>query len=362
MALSRKKYKVNLGTFDLMKGIGMIGIVAGHAQALYPIDQLGPLIPFFYLIGFINFGVNSMFYCVSGFGFKEKPVKAFLKKTFSELLVPYLIVTLCVTILFPFFHFLTYRNLAGALHEAVRYALAYLLGIHGTDITLFGYSLAHCYVVWFLVSLFVALNVLNLIVKVKNQSFQILLVALCAILGLYLQTLSFAYFCIPQGLQSVAICYIGHLVKKHKVLDKDHLVPWICLGLLVMTLLCIIFGGFGLTLPFIQGLVKDFINYLGTVSVGILYLFVAVIISRWDWKGIEWIRDIGMHTYWIMCIHSVEYVCIPWHLMRAKFIAYPLPCLLAELLCKILIITTACFVIKKITVQKYKRRLSQNVK
>ena len=121
--LMKKEIKLNLATFDLVKGIALIGIVLGHMFSHYDTARAPGLVVFSLPLFLLRTAINPMFLIASGFGFRPKPMGKMLKKTASELLKPYGYVTLAVAILFPLVHFLFYRWWPGAVQEGMRYLL-----------------------------------------------------------------------------------------------------------------------------------------------------------------------------------------------------------------------------------------------
>lgn len=348
-----KRFKVNLGTFDLVKGLAMMFVVIGHMTSYYNLAKMPALIPAFRLIILTASGLMPLFFMISGYGFKEKPAGVMLKKTSRELLKPYLLVMLFIALLFPAIHFLSYRWWPGALGETVRYILAYLFGIAKPGKVLFGYSLYECTVVWFLLAMFWAMNILNLILRIKNTYIQAVLVAVCILAGRGLFIRDFTYYCLPQGLLAIGFCYVGYLFRKHKILERaksTKALYGICLILFLITILQKRRDFFNLA----YGQFEHFgIEYLGAVCSGILFLFLGAYSGSIEWRGLDWIKRIGIYTYWIMCIHSVEETCIPWYKWSNMMPDHQQIAFLMEICMKILVFSITCLVLKKISRNQY---------
>ena len=357
-----KRFKINLGTFDLLKGTAMICVIAGHALNYYPMEKMHLLMPILAVMRFLGNGLMPMFFIVTGFGFKVKPASVMLKKTAAELIKPYLIVMCSITVLFPCVHYLTYRWWPGAFQETIRYTLGFLIGSAKPGKLLFGYSLYECTVVWFLLSLFTTLNLLNLILQLKKQPVQILLVALCALAGYFLYKIEFTYYCIPQGLVATSFCYTGFLAKKYKVLEKASDISrywFLYLVLVAVTVLQMLFGRFDLA----YGEFKFFfLDLIAADCSGILFLLLGVYASRFNSKGLSTIKKIGIYSYWLMCIHNIEQTCIPWYKWSEIMAHAPYLGFLIEVSVKTLIYVTVCSVLKKIMQRKYLRERAQHAK
>ena len=65
-----KKFRGNLGTFDLVKGIAMMVVVMGHVIGYYDISKMPVMTPVFMLMAFAASGLMPLFFMISGFGFK----------------------------------------------------------------------------------------------------------------------------------------------------------------------------------------------------------------------------------------------------------------------------------------------------
>lgn len=351
-----KKFRANLGTFDLVKGIAMMFVVIGHVFSYYDVAKMPFLNPLLILMFFTANGLMPLFFIISGLGFKEKPVGVMLKKTASELLMPYGLVTVFTTLLFPVAHYLTYRWWPGALSETLRYFLAFAFGISKSGKVLFGYSLYECTAVWFFLAMFVALNLLNLILKVRHEAAQAAFVVACVLAGWGCYVLDFTYYCIPQGLAAVGYYYVGYLFKKHKILERAKSSKarfGLYLALLIVTILQILHGRFNLA----YGLFEHFgLEYLGTVCTGILFLFWGAYGGQAECNGLNWIRKIGIYTYWIMCIHGVEQTCIPWYQWSSIMEGHQFLGFLIEIGIKTILYIVVCLILKKVTRYQYLRR------
>lgn len=351
-----KKFRVNLGTFDLVKGIAMMVVVMGHVIGYYDISKMPVMTPVFMLMAFAASGLMPLFFMISGFGFKEKPVGVMLKKTANELLKPYLLVMLFVALLFPLIHFLTYGWWPGALNEGIRYVLAFLLGLPKYGKVVLGFSLYECSVVWFFLAMFLAVNILNLILKIRNECLRIALVVGCVTAAWGLYVLDVNYYCLPQGLAVVGFCYIGYLFKKYKLLERlksTKALYGIYLVLFLITLWQSMHDRYNIA----YGLFANFgLDYLCAACGGILLLLWGAYGGQAEWKGLGWLRKIGMYSYWIMCIHSVEQTCIPWYQWSNTMVGHQFLGLIVELSIKAVIYTAVCLILKRITRYQYLRK------
>lgn len=343
MRTDAKKIKINLSTFDLVKGLGMLTIIMVHMMQYYNLEQYAFLKPLIAWRTFSSSIILPMFVFISGYSFKPKTLTVTLKKTFGELIKPYLWVTLFFAALFPIFQYINHHSWSSVLQYDLRYLLAFLLGIPENGKVIFGLELFHCSVVWFLLALFVAQNVMNLILKVKWEWVQILLVIACLFVGLWLSAIGFTYFCISKGLMAVIYCYTGYFLKKHNFFTK--------VNIHVLGLLCIVTGLLvGLQIKL------NLISLTCTIATALFLPFCGVYFSRFELKGLEWLKQLGTYSYWIMCIHCVEINCIPWPRWAAMLPNHPLLAFAVDGCIKAVILIGCCTVLKKIMKSKYNRR------
>lgn len=348
-----KKFRINLSSFDLPKGIAMIFVILVHMMKTdhYRMAELYLLKPVLVILPSVGF-LMPMFFIISGFGFKEKTVSKMFKKTFSEMIVPYFFVMTAIAVLYPVFFYLNNHSWVGAIYSTFCYILAYLFGIPEYGKVILGNNVMWISAVWYLLSLFVAFNILNLILKMKSVAGQIVLVTLSVIIGYVLIIREVNYFCFTQGLMATGFCYTGYLIRKFKLLEKLLHCIWIYILLLPIALVHMIWGHFDLCLgEFNWGL----LDYIGAGCAAILFMLIGVYFGQFEWKPLGWIKQIGAYTYWILCIHSVETGFPQWATLVDTFGTHQYLALGVEIFLKYILIASICFVIKRVSQYNYNR-------
>jgi len=353
---AEKQLRIRLDTFDFVKGMLMILLIWGHKIPYYG-DRLPDFIKAIEpVMGFLRYGTNPAFFMIAGFGFRATNGKKCLSKTFGDLVKPYLYVMAAYAVCFPLLHYAVFRWWPGAIHEAIRFLLAFLLGLPRSGKVFLGYELYECSVVWFLLSLFISLNVLNWILNRKGEKLQHILVLVCFAVGYLLMKADFIYYCIPQGLIGVGCCYAGFLIKKKKLYNSKRL-PVICIALVAATVVQLIWGGFSMA----GGTsVLGVFDLILSGCTGALVLFMGIWIGNLEWRALDPIKTIGVYTYWLICIHSVDMSCIPWYQWSNYMSSRPLLGLAIEITISGLIMTIGCVVLKKIAKWRHKRRSLAN--
>lgn len=348
--IDEKKYKIRLDSFNLIKGLLIIGIILAHKYLTYNVGFVNQFFKSPWGTALLSCGMPA-FFIIAGVTFRETTVKKCLKKTFGELIKPYLCVMVVFAALFPVMHYLMFKWWPGALAESTRYFLAFLLGVPMSGKVFLGYELYSNTPVWFFLALFVGLNLLNLILKIKNDKVRFAVVVLCTVCGYFLGVYKIDYFCISQGLIALGYCYLGFLIKKYKLYANTR-VHWGSLLLLIPVVFQAIYGEFDMS----KSIYK--LGYAECILVGcsgLLVVSLGFLCGRKEWKVLDPIKNVGVYTYWILCIHSVESWCIPWYkwsefMGREKaLLAFGL-----DLLVTAVLLTVCCFVLKMITKLKYK--------
>lgn len=354
--LNNKETKIRIGTFDLVKGLALFVIVCGHKIYNYDLNVWTVYNPISWFLLVFVYGINPLFFIIAGFGFKSKDIKDFMKKSSLEMLKPYIYVMVAYATCFPLIHYIVFKWWPSAVYETKRFLIAFMLGIPKGGKKIWGYEVYECSVVWFFLAMLIALNILNLIVEIKKDRMQKLIVFMCFFLGYVLDKNELNFFCIPQGLLGVGYCYLGYIIKNKKLYDHKN-INWICLGLAIVSAIQGLYGYFSMS----YGVFKyGFIECIAAACSGTLALFLGIRFKDMEWKCLEPIKKIGMYTYWIMCIHAVEMASIPWYYWSEIMNKHQLLGYVIELIITTFIIVGGCYIIKRITVYKYVKNKRKN--
>lgn len=356
MTTNKNNIRLNLSSFHLVKGFAMVAIILGHMHSTVAWKTEPVLTGIFWTMSVLRAALIPIFMIISGFGFKEKSPLKMLQKTFCELIIPYLLVALGYALIYPMVTYLQFGSWTDAFYETGRILLAFLLGIPKSGKIIFGIKTAWCSATWYFLALFCALNIFNLTQKIKNNIVQIFLVILCVTVGYQLIIRDFNYYCIPQGLMSVGYCYIGYQMKRNKLIERYCTKPWIYVILFPIALAQIKWGYFDLCYGIFNNGILD---YIGSGCYGIFLIFVGVYLGQFQWKALDGFKQIGIYTYWIICIHSFELLCFPWNNLSQIHPSHQIIVFLFAIAAKILIIISGCFILKKITKYFYKRRFTR---
>ena len=354
----KKKVRIGLGTFDLIKGIAIFLVIISHVQPRFPLNELPFLAPLVCLESILGPGLMPMFFIMSGYGHREKKAGAMLSKSFSELIIPYLCaipIYLCAhfVLLWPVYECMKDR----LVNIGVRF-LGFLLGLP-VEKDIFGHHVWATSALWFFLALFIAENLLNLIIKIKNQYLQFLGVALCIGIGFLLLSVDFNYYCIPQGLHATAYCYLGYLLKKHKLVEQGLHLKWVYIILGSIVVIQTIWATYSDQWFAMAAGDYNILKYIAAGLNGMFFLYVGVWCDRLEWKWLELFRKMGMYSYWIIIVHSLETLSFPWYELDLEN-PVPLLAFSIEITLKTIIIISGCVILKRLSQSKYRRKVVKN--
>lgn len=353
MKLDKRSNKICLGSFDFIKGAAICIVMIGHIALDFDLSRLNWFYPMFSLLWYIKTAIMPLFFIISGYLFVPTSRRITLQKMVRMFLLPYLMVTWVFGLIQTASTYIQTRSVGLALDRYVSVTLAFLLGIPIPGKVLFGYKLYHCAIVWFLLALFWAYNILNMILRAKRIRTQIALVLGCATLGYFLFLVDFTYFCIPHGLIAVGCFYAGYLLKKSNLLEKGLPKKWMYYVWVLVAVLYSIWGEYDLC----YGKFRFFpIDYIGAIFLALLLLVIGIEIGRHDWKIVDIVSSVGIYSYWVLCIHSIEQKCLPWKNLIQVTERWPNHGFILTLLIKAVIIATFCKLIKKMNRLIYRKQ------
>lgn len=347
-----KTTKLNIGSFDLLKGIAMILMILSHTLGRYNFQQYRSFMVLSSVLACIGPASISALFVISGMGFREKSWKVMLKKSFVDMIVPYLLVTAAYAVFFPLVRYPFTGSWKEVYTYGIRYVLAFLLGNIRYGRIVFGQELYWCTSMWFFLGLFIATNLLNGIVKMKKVSHQVICVVVLVLLGNYMFAKDIWLFCIDRGLRSLGLCYLGYIIKQYKLYDRLRVSVWSYILVLPIMVLQ----------PKLMQLDQTVFSnvlfaYLGECYFTLPVMFAGVLLGKPDWTALSWLKKIGMYSYWIVCLHGFETEAFPWFIMCQSLQDRQLAAFGLEMLIKIVFITAGCIVIKKISMYRYRRKM-----
>lgn len=180
------KERIRLHEFDLMKGFAMLSVVLGHIY-----------MPCFFQLYHI-----PLFFFVSGFFFKEKPVKDYIKGNCKQLIKPYIVVGVIISLVYLLFYGFPYFKL---------YAIDLLLGTSiKNDLRIYLGP------IWFLLTLFWVRIIYNKLTRHLSPyiiiTIILILTGITVLIGHHFNWLQVPYMII-QAIPAMFFFSLGHIYR-----------------------------------------------------------------------------------------------------------------------------------------------------
>ena len=311
----RKQY--SLGYFNMARGMGTLMVIAGHSMALFLTGMnTGAELPVFAGAGrVLGGGIMAMFFLISGFYFKPRPVGRCIRMQAKLLKLYYatgaeIVISL---VLQCFFQGRPWGELGRRLFWT------YLFGFNApkTQVIL-GMEVGTVSLFWFILALFLGWILYNLICRIKNVAWRRMCVCLCVVCGWILTEVSHVWpMAIPMGLIAVGYIALGFLIREKDLLER-RLPAAVEICVMAVALLCLAFGHVDMSVCLWK---LGLLDVVGSFCIGYLLLRVYSLYANGNPHGIlaRLTEYVGMHSIWIFCIHAFEKALIPWQNLRQVF-------------------------------------------
>lgn len=287
-------------SFDIAKGIGMLAVILGHMTLPQKMTD------------FIFSFHMPLFFLISGYFFRASDNREILYKKTKSLLLPY-IVTCGMVILFS----TLFKLISGAsVYEIVANIKMWILAAaygSGTYTSFFKWNFHIIGAIWFLLALFWAEMIFNLIVKTK---WCYIWGTLIALIGYVTTSIIWLPLSIQAGMNAIVFLEIGYYVRKKNLLEKfqnNLLVIMTSIGLWSYS---IIYGGKLYMVGNHYG--NGIMDVLGAVSATFLILKFAKFIEQNFVLAGEKLAEYGRESLIVLCFHLIELNTFPWRKLIFK--------------------------------------------
>lgn len=325
----KKKIRVSLTMFDMLKGLAMLLVLVRHSI----VRDVGAQIEWKFLYSILM----PVFFVTGGFWMKPKEWKNGIRAGCEQILKPY-IVSMAVIEGTGLLH----RGLTGELGDWIEtFLLPGLLGMSGEG-SRFG-------PLWFLLALFWAWSLFYLIVSVKDVRMQTGLAVLCGAAGSV--WIGFMPpFQLAQGMIGSFWVYSGYRIKKERLLEKPLHAVW-GMGMAALWVFTIWYGTMDLAMYRVNG---GFISVLGSLCGAFLVIKVFLHLNLLENRIFDGLRLVGRYTMWILCVHGIEGALVPWRVLDRFADRNVWTGWIGWFVLRCLLIGCICVVLERI--QKYKIR------
>lgn len=356
----QRKVVNSIGMFDLSRGVLMVLIVLGHSITKYfqywEVEM--PLAWWYYplvILKLVIYGLISMFFIMSGYGFRKKKLGACVKSQLQFMMKPYIYVGLIVTLLTIAKCLLKHSPLKDKL---IYQSVPFLLGLCPGELEIHGHFVGSIGPMWFLIVLAISWIILNVIFMLENEAVRLLCIATLVAFCTRLPFQAFIPFCLIQSLCCASYLYVGYYIKKEKILGNK--VSKKNLAVFCVILLFIIpFGNVDVS----QNVWKlGFLDYIASVIAGYLLLRICYFSNKFEGKAANVFRAIGRQSLNILCVHSVEYLVFPWDRITNMFSEHALIGVVIICVLRTVIIFCGCVLITQCSKWKKQRRKARKEK
>lgn len=267
---------------DIARAIGIILIIIGYMN----INQ--------YIKTFIFTFHVPLFFIISGYLFKKRTLKECLKKTFKELIIPYILISILIiaaVIVKSHFYLKQENNVTNELF--IKWLLASLYGC-GSGIH---FGINQIGAIWFLLALGISKIIYNCIYDYKHK---IILILIISYIGYKTSKILFLPFSIQPGMFAIIFFYFGNLLReKNEIFDKYKIIIYI-LGIFSL-IFCSISQKNTLSIA-TANVTYGLLNILGAIGGSLIIIEVSKFL-----ENIKIIKDIfiyiGQNTEKILGFH-----------------------------------------------------------
>lgn len=288
-----------LGMFDYAKGIGILLVIIFHSIILFDsrqgalVLQVGSVsaLPRTLLVN----GLMPAFIMISGYGMKKTSMKKCISSLSRLLLLPYLYVAAAVSLISIIRCLITGDSLAEMLQTSISPFLTDALKIGP---------------MWFVIALYFGTILLNLILQWNHKWGNHFLVFVTFIIGAVTWNYEWIPYVVTISFTAVGYAYFGYYLKKSKwLMVMDRRKKAFIAGLTCVIILLAVTFHHSEALP---GLLPVFELHIIKLFSGFILVCAALWLNKFTDIFSNRIRVIGRYSLWILCIHSIEFLCIPW--------------------------------------------------
>lgn len=364
------KIENTLGMFDLLKGIAMFLIVFAHNRSIFPElifdkasaiegDSFFKTMPYIArlpvlvrlvmaVLAPIALAMVPAFLIIGGYGFRKRNVSKTIKLFSKEMIKPYVYTVIATVLLHCLLHFVFFRYWPGAIKESLKVFAGMVLGL--TQTTTFGKITFFANgPVWFLLAMFWSVVIFNMLLNWSTENALPFYVFIASVVGWLLSYVKYTPWCISQGLVGIIYVYIGYYLKKNKVFSKEYNIKEKFIYVIAVVLPNFVLCAFGLVTEMADNVYSlGPISYIENGLFGILVLYMFLRLNILHGRIAGGIRTVGKYSLYMMCVHSVEMIAIPWYKLSELFYGKPMIGFFAIYIARMIIIIGGVFLVVKI--------------
>jgi len=291
--------KKRIEWIDIARGIAIIAVVVGHTLGPYNGKFIGSWIFAFHM---------PIFFILSGYLYKQRSVGREFLNGIKNLLIPYF-ATVMIIFLINFVALKVPHGLGiQAYFPSARAAI--ISALYGAGSNVFGplgWQIQPIGALWFLLAMFIAIQLFNLIVVMTNsfrraEYIRFVICLVLVVIGGILGKIIFLPWAINAALFSVGFIYVGFLIQKYGLLTKisdPTYILWSGLWLISAS-----FGYFNLNVPNSPNLV---ISFLGGIGGSLCVFRISQYLVKYEeCRWFKLLKTYGRLSLIVLCFHLID--------------------------------------------------------
>lgn len=288
---------IRIGYIDIMKGIAIICVLAGHYMSL---PFVSTIIWSFHM---------PLFIFLNGYFFKDGPIGTRIKKSWVSYMKPYIIVWFLLLIAEVLLAFTECVNVITVAKDRL---ISGIWALAGNRAPFRPEWVVKIGVIWFLNALFIGTILLSFTLKIKRVFYQMLFVIVAFLIAM-IQT---AHGCLPFGLNYGAAflmwLWIGYIYSIYKKRDsriigfiessKGFIISmalWI--GIIILEEL----SGHAYNICWLR-LPLYGVELIGAFCGIIVVMYISRLIDIYSNYVASILRYLGKSSLWILCVHALD--------------------------------------------------------
>lgn len=279
-------------TFDLMKGVAILCVIAAHC-----IDSLKHTIYSFHM---------PLFFIIAGIFFTRREPLSSMKRDFQRLILPFL-AGMGVIFIWDLIVAFTHADVSiGSSFTKCFWALVFPAKMHSKDSIIWGEIVALTTAMWFFVALFWCKTIYNLMARHLKP---IPIIALCVFLSITAIYVSNNIidlpFALAQAFGALIFFALGVLLKEKKE-QYSHIILPILIILMIAWLIFVFtedYVNIGMFSNYYKSYFHDVATAVGgTFAIWLLCKYVLIRIPHLN----RFLAFCGMNSLLILCVHAID--------------------------------------------------------
>lgn len=287
---------------DIARGIAIIFVIIGHSLGNYFSSYFANLIYVFHM---------PIFFILSGYLYKPKNKKRFLKSSLFNLIIPYIGTVILAFLLFTIYKLCNNPIIAPSRVSSYKQlSISALYGIGAsTDLPFIGKSIIPIGAIWFLLAFFIGTQLFNIIMSFSFKKDDLVIkeaiVACCAFLGMYIQTYIYLPWSINAALLAQVFFFAGFILNKFDLLSfKNKIVIIVSSIIWLMTATMGLFGLDNLQFP------NMYLAIVGGIASSIVVIKFSMYLENELFSQRSKIKNalcfLGAESLCMFCFHLID--------------------------------------------------------